>query len=117
MESVLRDRLSFLTAVGCGVALGASGIYSFYKINRRFCEKIEGLTSTIEDLRQEVFDLKVASQAASQANTPFPCECFKNSVKYSFNQLDGGDINFQQENLHFSDDEEEEEEFYNCSEG
>jgi hypothetical protein len=67
MDSLLKDRLSLLAAVSCGVAFGVSGIYSYYRANREFTQQIDSLTSTIDDLRKEVYELRMSSQAASRA--------------------------------------------------
>ena len=67
MDSFLRDRLSLLAAIGCGVAFGVSGIYTYYVTNRQINKQIDSLTNTIEDLKNEVKELRIASVAASMA--------------------------------------------------
>lgn len=61
----LRDRVSLFAAVGCSVVFGMSGIYSYYKANRQISEHIGELTTTIEDLKREVQELRIASQMHS----------------------------------------------------
>lgn len=68
MDSFLRDRLSLLAAIGCGVAFGVSGIYSYYVSNRKIDNRISRLTNTIEDLKKEVEELRIVSVAASVAS-------------------------------------------------
>ncbi len=65
MDSFLRDRLPLFAAIGCGVAFGVSGIYTYYITNRQFNHQIDNLTHTIEDLKREVKELRIASLAAS----------------------------------------------------
>lgn len=62
----MKDRLSLLAAIGCGVAFGVSGVYTYYITNRQL-NQIDNLTNTIEELKREVKELRIASVAASVA--------------------------------------------------
>lgn len=81
MDSFLRDRLSLVAAIGCGVAFGVSGIYTYYATNRQINSQIDALTNTIEDLKREVKELRIAStavsMAASQAQSPIHSQVFQ----------------------------------------
>ena len=80
MDSFIRDRLSLVAAIGCGVAFGVSGIYTYYATNRQINSQISTLTNTIEDLKREVKELRIAStaasMAASQAQSPLHSQVF-----------------------------------------
>ncbi|XP_023210328.1 regulator of microtubule dynamics protein 2-like isoform X1 [Centruroides sculpturatus] len=58
MDSVLRDKLSMIAALGAGVVVGLSGIYLYYKTNRAVTRELSHLSGTIECLRKEIEDLK-----------------------------------------------------------
>lgn len=58
MDSVLRDKLSMIAALGAGVVVGLSGIYLYYKINRTISRELSHLSGTIESLRKEIEELK-----------------------------------------------------------
>jgi hypothetical protein len=77
MDSLLRERLSLFAAIGCGVAFGVSGIYTYYITNRQLNHQIDHLTHTIEDLKREVKELRIASLAASPVRqSPFQSNLF-----------------------------------------
>lgn len=62
MDSLLRDKLSLVAALGAGVVVGISGIYMYYKANKCLTRQLNNLTGTIDTLKREIEELK-ASQS------------------------------------------------------
>lgn len=54
-----------MLVVGCGVALGISGFYSYYKVNKSMKDQIKLLADSIDGLKREVEDLRIASERGS----------------------------------------------------
>lgn len=128
MDSLLRDRLSLLAAVGCGVAFGVSGIYSYYKTNRQLNRQITQLTDTIEELKKEVHQLRIESRAASQVHSPIHENFFhfnpESSGYHPISEVDAYSNDFRfnpglNANLadHKSISTDDNEEFYDFTEG
>ncbi|GFY76477.1 regulator of microtubule dynamics protein 2 [Trichonephila inaurata madagascariensis] len=64
MESLLKsDRINLVAAIGAGVVLGISGIYYYYKANKLVATKLNHLSGTVDSLRRELEELKLASRS------------------------------------------------------
>ncbi|GBM25609.1 Regulator of microtubule dynamics protein 2 [Araneus ventricosus] len=65
MDAFLRaDRVSLVAALGAGVVLGISGIYYYYKVNKLVTRKINHLSGTVDSLRRELEELKLATSSS-----------------------------------------------------
>ncbi|XP_055943542.1 regulator of microtubule dynamics protein 1-like [Argiope bruennichi] len=65
MDAFLRaDRVSLVAALGAGVVLGISGIYYYYKVNKLVTRKINHLSGTVDSLRRELEELKLATNSS-----------------------------------------------------
>ncbi|GIY83931.1 regulator of microtubule dynamics protein 2 [Caerostris extrusa] len=63
MDAFLKaDRVNLAAALGAGVVLGISGIYYYYK-NQLVTRRLNHLSGTVDSLRREIEELKIASRS------------------------------------------------------
>lgn len=73
MESFLKsDRINLVAAIGAGVVLGISGIYYYYKANKLVATKLNHLSGTVDSLRRELEELKLASRSDKEKSHRSP---------------------------------------------
>lgn len=121
-----RDRnVSLAAALGCGVALGIGGFYTYYRSTKNLNKQLGNLTDSIEGLKREVEELRVASQRGTPV--PMTPNTFGNLLERRtlfqdtpdtgyYNRLNGDHFG-SFPNRNDLQNEDNEEEFFDVAEG
>lgn len=100
-----RERsLSFLV-FGCGLALGLTGLYGYYRSRKILSKEMRSLSLLVQNLQQEVEQLRRASMSQAPAAQPPVTSPVKRSA-----------VRFVDEVDHGSDMASGDEEFYDFTE-
>ena len=105
-----------MLVMGCGVALGISGFYSYYKVNKSMKDQIKLLAESIDGLKREVEDLRIASERGSPMNSPYRPMVTSHSTG-RLNQLLNHDHHDGISISRLSDVESENEEYFDFADG
>lgn len=67
MDGIGRDKSLSMFVAGAGLALGITGLYKYYKSNHEMSRQMNILVESIDQLKKEVEELRIASQRGSPA--------------------------------------------------
>lgn len=67
MDALGRDRSLSMFVAGAGLALGITGLYKYYKSNDEMSRQMKNLVDSIDQLKNEVEELRIYSQRGSPA--------------------------------------------------
>lgn len=67
-----KERTVSLFVFGCGLALGLTGLYTYYRSKKIVAKEMRSLSLVVENLKQEVDELKRSSQSHSPLNLLLP---------------------------------------------
>lgn len=63
-----RERSVSFLVFGCGLALGLTGLYGYYRSRKIISKEMRSLSLVVESLKQEVDELRRSSQRQSPVN-------------------------------------------------
>lgn len=67
MDGLGRDKSLSMFVAGAGLALGITGLYKYYKSDDEMSSQMKILVDSIDQLKKEVDELRIASQRGSPA--------------------------------------------------
>lgn len=110
MDGFGRDKSLSMFLAGAGLALGITGLYKYYKSNHEMSSQMRSLVESIDELKKEVEELRMASIRGSPALMSHHASLLVSSTMdghplASISQLENGST------------EEDNDEFFDFAEG